>query len=292
MLSPLAAVLALAAVPPDLRVFACDLDGFLAAVPEARVTISFDGGSRRAEFSAVSVHGVTFLGPGAPLLVVRAASTLSPDAFFEDVPIVRDLDGRPKDSETRPVPALQSRLLATSGESVLSPGGSFLGPGPDRAIEEDDLTLSFCPPVRAFGIDLLTQSRDGQSNVTVRVEDSNGRVLHEGGVPIGASPGYSGGSDFWGIVCGDADIARIEFDESDSNDRFPDCNIGFDSLRIVPQPCPADLDGSTRVDAADSAVFLRRYQEASKEADLTLDGRVDLHDLAAFIAAFGADSQP
>ena len=61
-----------------------------------------------------------------------------------------------------PNPA-NNTLGATSGANVLSPGGVTLGPGPDDAVENDDLTLEFATPVSAFGFDHLAQSADGFS---------------------------------------------------------------------------------------------------------------------------------
>jgi hypothetical protein len=279
-----AAAIALTPEQPGVRVFAGDLAGFCAASPQGRVSLSLEGVPAGSEMPSRPLPGVWFSATGAGLVVVSADETSSPDLFFEDVhtfPLGKD-EAAAMTPETRRVDASLSRLPATTGEHILSPGGKVLGPGPDPKIEEDDLTIAFDPPARAVGFDLLTQSRDGQSQVGIRILDARGGVLFEGDVPIGHSQGHAGGADFWGVVCGAALIARVEIDERDSNDRYPDCNIGFDSFRIVPQPLPADADGSGVVGSEDVAYFRRLFEAGSAAADLNADGRVDEGDLAVF----------
>jgi hypothetical protein len=147
---------------------------------------------------------------------------------------------------------------------VLSPGGIVLVPGPysafgrivlapgNDAVEEDSLTLIFTQPVKAFGFDLLYQSLDGFSLVAITIKDSNNNILFGAPyinlnapdymIPSGQSGDLSGGSDFWGFVSDNTNIAKIEIVESDDSNGFPDSNIGYDTFRF--QPAPAPLPGS------------------------------------------------
>jgi len=115
---------------------------------------------------------------------------------------------------------------------VLSPGGPELGPGPNPALESDNLTIVFDTPVSCFGFDHLSQSADGYSFTHIAVRDASGKQIYGGSVPIsGSGGGAPGGPDFWGIVSSSADIKTVEITEGDNNNQYPDCNIGFDTFR-------------------------------------------------------------
>lgn len=274
-----------------VRVFTRDAAGFAAAAPHARLAFSFDAEKPHTDLTGTTVRGVSFEGPAAPLFVERAADTSSPASFFEDqlqFGESPEFRGKPTVTKTVSVDARRSRLSATSGAMVLSPGGAALGPGPNPAVENDDVTLRFDPPVQAFAFDLLTQDADGQSNAKIRVIDGAGKILFEGDIPISSLPDHAGGADFWGIVSSQANIARVEIDERDDNDRYPDCNIGLDSLRMFPAPLPADLDGDGDIDEADRTNFAAAFAKSDRLADLNADDAVDAKDLEEFRAADGS----
>ncbi len=133
-------------------------------------------------------------------------------------------------------------LLPTSGAMVLSPGGAILAPGPNPAVENDDLGIEFAMPVAAFGFDLLWQSADCCTTTTIRVFDAQDTLLGSFDAPTpnpGAGGGVPGAAQFWGIVSDGPGIGRILVDEMDGNDEFPDANLGFDTLRFSPVPLPA-----------------------------------------------------
>lgn len=211
------AVLAIT-VEAQVQVFPRNLPGFQAASGGPPVAVSFDAIAPGTDLTGISFQGVTFQGPGAPLIVVRAADTVTPPGFA----------GAPNPAS--------NALPATSGAHVLSPGGAVLGPGPNPAVEDDDLTLVFSPPVAAMGIDHLSQSADGFPLTSVTVRNALGQVLHASVVAISnlGGGGAPAGADFWGVVSASADIASVSFDEQDGNSQYPDCNIGFDTLRFVP----------------------------------------------------------
>lgn len=238
--------------------------------------------------------GVDFVAFAAPLVVVRAADTFL-GLGYRDV------------REPR-----RHFLVATSGEQVLSPGGSELAPGPAFGLEEDDLTLVFDPPVCAVGFDLLTPSADGMSFVEVTVLDHEGRVLHAGTIATRAVAASFGeqwpppGTDFFGVVSGERNIAAVVIDERDGNAECPDSNIGLDTLRFAPAPVgtACDVDGDGLVDGRDLVVITEALGsarawtpgaagEAQSEvasplwlaADLDRDGDVDAQDVAIWLSA-------
>lgn len=238
---PLAALPALAlcligipAAHGAITIFAQDLAGFNAAGGNPAVAFDFDSTAPGTDITGTTINGVTFTGPGAPLIVVRGADTYTP-AGFNGV-----------------IDASTNKLIPTSGENVLSPGGIVLGPGPDPAIENDDLTLDLDTPTTAFGFDHLSQSADGFSFTNVTVFDDLNNVLYSGIVPISNVGGLGGGApagdDFWGITSTSANIKRVVVDEMDDNAQYPDSNIGYDTIRIarptgpvVPEPGSAML---------------------------------------------------
>ncbi|HYC77467.1 MAG TPA: hypothetical protein VEI02_07550, partial [Planctomycetota bacterium] len=199
------------------------LAAFNAAAGNPPVAVTFDDLAPGTDLSGVHRGGVTFVATGAPLLVVAAAATFTPAGFT----------GAPN-------PAANV-LPATTGAHVLSPGGVVLGPGPDPAVEADGLTLTFDAPVSAFGFDHLSQSADGFSFSSVQVKDANGAVLFSGTVPISnlGGGGAAAGADFFGVVATSAIIKSVVVSEGDSNSQFPDCNIGYDTLRFTPSAVPA-----------------------------------------------------
>ncbi len=201
-----------------------DLSGFNTAAGNPPVAINFDNIPKDTNITGATIQGVTFQGPGAPLFVVQATETYTPPADFT------------------------YRLFATSGENVLSPGGIVMSLGPNPAVENDDLTLIFTNPVKAFGFDLLYQSLDGYSLTSIKIFKPNGDFLYSPDqtnnmIPASANSG-GGGSDFWGFVSDTADIAKIIIDESDGDANFYDSNIGFDTFRfnsVTPTPVPGSL---------------------------------------------------
>lgn len=199
--------------------FPKDLIGFNAAAGNPPVAVDFDTDAPGTDISGKRMRGITLLAPGAPLIVVRASDTFTPAGFT----------GTPNPES--------NKLPATSGENVLSPGGVRLGPGPDANIENDDLTIVFDLPVSAFGFDHLSQSADGFSFSSIIVKDPAGQTLYSATVPISGSGGGSpAGADFWGIVSTAANIKTVLINEKDGDASYPDCNIGFDTLRyVVPQ---------------------------------------------------------
>jgi len=121
---------------------------------------------------------------------------------------------------------------------VLSPGGVVLGPGPNPDIEDDSLTIVFQNPVPGFGFDHISQSADGDGYTFVRVFAEDESVIFSGTIPIsntGPPNNALPAADFWGIISQTL-IKKIVFTETDNNNVHPDCNIGYDSFRIVPEP--------------------------------------------------------
>jgi len=203
--------------------FPMDLASFNAAAGNPPVVVDFDAIASGTDIGGQTIGGVTFSpsATGAPLIVVRASDTMTPAAGFTGI-----------------IDASTNVLPATSGEDILSPGGATLGPGPDDAVENDDLVLTFATPVSAVGFDHLSQSADGFGFSNVTVLDAASNVLFSGSIPISGlgGGGAPAGADFWGIISDAKDIARIEVDEGDNNNSFPDCNIGFDTLRVAGLP--------------------------------------------------------
>ena len=228
-------VLAVSTVNAAVNVFEMDEAGFNSALTQPLTFINFDNELRGANYDGKNVQGVTFLAPGSPLIVVKASDTFTPDEFSKTV------------GETYSFDLSLNKLPATSGDMILSPGGVVLGPGPNPYNANDDLELIFDTPVAAFGFDQLMQSADTYNRVNVTVYDEFGAVI----LPTqrilttdSGGRGAPGGSDFWGIVSGSANIKRIVFDEYDYDNFNPDANIGYDSLRYaVPEPCTMLLIG-------------------------------------------------
>jgi hypothetical protein len=227
------AALTLTPATAGVMVFPMNEAGFLGATG-ALQTLNFDSIAPGTNITGQVIQGIEFQAPGSPLIVVDAASTATTGGF------------------SNTVDTSLNRLYATSGRNVLSPGGAELAPGPDPAREADSLTLVFHNPVVAFGLDLLWQQADPSSLTDVRVFDDNNVLLHSarlGSTPQVNGNGWTGGSDFFGVVAtGGTLIGRIEFIEMDGDNRYPDSNIGYDSMRFqgsdVPEPASMALVGA------------------------------------------------
>ena len=209
-----------------------DLSGFNTAAGSPPVSLDFDSIAAGTDISGTTINGVTFTQLGSPLIVVKGSDTFTPGPDF---------------GLSNPNPY---SLHPTSGDNVLSPGGTKLGAGPDPATQLDSMELTFSSPVSAFGFDLIYQSNDGASFVGIQVFDSNNNSVYNNGfIPSsGAGPGLS---DFWGFVVdpGDAGISKIVISEFDENNANPDSNIGFDTFRYgaatgVPEPSSLMMLGS------------------------------------------------
>lgn len=208
-----------------ITIFQNDLSGFTSAAGLLPI-FDFESIGTGTDIAGSSFAGITFSSPaGNSLPVVAASSTFSPGGFSPT----------PGDSD--------NRLFATSGLQVLSPGGTALMPGPNL-LEVDGLRLIFDVPVSSFGIDVLFQSLDGAPNTTFEIRDTGDNVIASGTVNIPTLPGgpdlassaSQGGSVFIGFHSNLADIARIDFIESDGTANQPDSNIGYDTIRAVPEP--------------------------------------------------------
>ena len=192
-----------------VEIFARDLAGFEAAAGPMAVQ-DFEGIPPGTDITDSVISGLHFgNADGAPLIVVLAEETYSSGV------------GGP-----------EHRLIATTPVNVLSPGGEelpFEGP-----MQNDDLVLTFSPPVDAFGLDFLWQSADYNPSTSIVVYDEEGLPLFNG-IPEITDLGGAGapaGTDFWGIVSLSQPIASVHIDEQDDGDAYPDSNIGFDTIRV------------------------------------------------------------
>ena len=204
-----------------------DLSGFNTAAGSPAVAVDFDSIAPGTDINGMTFNGITFSGSatGAAPFVIKAADSYTPGGFSWSVPA--------------------NKLYDTTEENVLSPGGVELAPGPNPALENDDMILTFAAPVNAVGFDLLFQSLDGASYVAISVLDSGGNSLYSSGfIPTTAASGNYGGSNFVGFVSDTGNIAKIVIDEFDENSANPDSNIGMDTIRAPftpPQTCVDDL---------------------------------------------------
>jgi hypothetical protein len=213
-----------ASSPVLVREFFGDVAGFDAASSGAPVRVGFDHVRSGTDVSGRRLRGARFsagAGEAAAPIVVSAADTFTPPGFESPVPF------DPADNT----------LPATSGRRVLSPGGARLGPGPDPAVEDDDLVVSFDRPVTAVGFDVLFQSLDCCSFVSVTLTDPSGAVIAEyDPIPTGQPEGAvasPGGAVFVGFTASAPRIATLVVDEYDANAVFPDANIGYDTFRYT-----------------------------------------------------------
>ena len=230
---------------PGITAFYNDLAGFNAAAGSPPVAVNFDDITPGTDITGLTIQGATFdLGnqpaPSAPLIVVRAADTYTPPGFDWHSP--------------------GNKLIATSGENVLSPGGGELAPGPNPSVENDDLEITLSTPVSAIGFDILYQSMDGASYTAITVLDVADNTLYSNGfIPIPAVPGWLGGTTFVGFVSDSSNIAKIIINEFDENNINPDSNIGFDTIRfryVAPPTIPEFGLHATIVTAIATAVYL------------------------------------
>ncbi len=204
-----------------ITLFSKDLAGFNTASGGSLVVIDFDSIAPNTDITGSTISGITFIGPGAPLKVVRGSDTFSPSSWG----------------------GFSRQLIPTTGENILSPGGTYLANGSNSPYELDHLTLEFETPVFSFGFDLLSQSADGASYTMVDIYDSLGEsLLSWYRIPIsdlGSSCGAPAGNDFFGVVSELANISKIVITDTDNNSTCPDCNIGFDTFRFAPaEPVP------------------------------------------------------
>jgi hypothetical protein len=212
-------------------VFNNDLAGFDALAGTPPVSLDFDSIISGTNLAGDTESGIAFenLAGGTTLEVVVGAATFTGLGFGSG------------DSD--------NRLFATSGAKVLSPGGIALVPGP-AAGESDSMRLLFDAPVSAFGLDVLFQSLDGASFFSYALYDSSDFLLLSAAVSIPVNPNGpnleslspAGGTVFLGFVSDSADIARIDFLETDANAANPDANVGYDTFRyFVPVPEPSSI---------------------------------------------------
>lgn len=225
---------------PGVTVFRDDyrggLAGFQAAAPDAEIAIDFDQITAGTDITKTTVAGVyvyNYTGY-APLMVVRGADTYTPAGFVEQLP-APDYSWVPLRD---PSPY---KLIPTSGENVLSPGGLVLGPGNDNGIENESLRLVFPSPVSAFGLDILWQSADGAGCVTIFVYSNSGMIFQDDTLSShclspNPHPLAPPGSTFWGIVSTQSNITSININESNNDNSWPDSNIGYDTFRY-PSEC-------------------------------------------------------
>jgi hypothetical protein len=218
-----------------VAVYSMDLARFLIDSSSGPMqVIDFDNITPGTNISGAVVDGIQFVAPGAPLLVVEGNSTETTDGFVYA-------------GDTS-----QNKLFPTSGDNVLSPGGTQLAPGLNPAVENDSLSLVFLQPLAAFGIDLLWQQADGQSYTYVNVYDPSNTLLYSAllsNLELVNGTGWSGGADFFGIIATGGDrIGRIDFLETDDDMRYTDSNIGYDTLfyqtaTATPEPTSMALIG-------------------------------------------------
>jgi hypothetical protein len=270
-----------------------DLAAFNEAAGMPPIAIDFDRAIPGDDLAGQTQCCVAFQKVNAPLIVVRQDETYTPPGF-------RDLAN----------PG-EYALKATSGIQLLSPGGPRLGPGPDPAIEDDDISMIFNPPVAAVGFDHVSQYADGNSYTHVQVFDVAGNEIYAGTIEIGPDWERYGGriissiepianatTDFWGIVSASANIREIRIDERDDDSVNPDCNIGIDTLRFAPTRCGVygDMTGDDRIDAADIMLVMLEWGDYSPKtgdtirwspADLDRNGTINGADILAMMAQAG-----
>lgn len=208
-------------------VFAQNLPGFLSAISGSQTIVDFDSFSDESTLNDSSFSTIRFRSTTSLLSVVKASETFTPTGVFNDAPN----------------PA-SNVLSATTGQMVLSPGGKRLGPGPDPAIENDGVEITFSDPVSFFGFDHLSQSADGGGFTNIVVEGAEG-TIYSGSIPIQnlGGGGAPAGNDFWGIVTSGNIITRVVITELDDNSQFPDANVGYDTIRYGAVPEPATMIG-------------------------------------------------
>lgn len=215
--------LTVSSILPGFHEYYSDLAGFNAAAGSPPVVADFDSIAPGTDVSDMTFGGVTLKrgnrpSPSAPLLVVRGADTVTPGGYgFVINPAT-------------------NKLFPTSGENVLSPGGTVLAPGLNALLENDDLDMIFSSPAAAVGFDLLHQSKDAFSYAFIEAFDAQGIRLVNKMIPTpwsgpGDGSAAPGGSTFVGLTSS-AGISRIRIDDNDPDAGLPDNNIGFDTIRL------------------------------------------------------------
>ncbi len=206
---------------------------FLEAGGFPPVMVDFDELEPGTDLTGKTLNGVRFDRPrasGAPLLVARGAETFTPEVGFRCEPR--------GDRETH-------KLLPTTGANVLSPGGPELAPGPNPALEDDDLVLTFEQPVSAVGLDVLWQTAQGQER-TVTLRDPQGDVLLTQPVQLSlGTPGVArpGGAKFVGFVAAEDVIAQVIVDEADDDNCLENSNAGYDTIWYKREgPAPSSVE--------------------------------------------------
>jgi hypothetical protein len=146
-----------------------------------------------------------------------------------------------------------------------------------------------------------TVERQWISRCTVRLEGT-GRIELSGGfdpLPNGTVVDLGStwsGIDFLNEVPGDViteHLSKISVNGSvaivGKNIVLENFNGGLGcSLSVLPDLCPADLDGDLRVDGADLGMFLGAWGTTSEFADFDGDGDVDGADLGVMLVSWGA----
>lgn len=257
----------------QIAVYPLDLYYFKQASPAASIRVDFENVAPGTDITGWVFGGVRLEANTTALQVVNAAETYSGPGFFGMV-------------------TADHRLFATSGTKVVSPGGVLLAIGPNTAYEDDGLDVWLNPPVKAFGIDVLSQSCDGMSTVSYTAYDAGGAVLSAGGVSISALPMFIGGASFFGLVSDRANIARVVFTEHDADRQRPNSNVGYDTIRIDAGDaggCVGDLNSDGFVDDIDFVIFAACYDAfVDPCGDFTGDGFTDDTDFVIFAQAYDA----
>ena len=202
-------------------------DSFLTSLGGLETTsVDFDSIPAGTDITGTTINGVRFdlgnfycgghtyrcgVGPNAPLVVINS------------IPRVEGLG-----------------LPATSGDQLLSPGGSTIDTCRDPETENDDVVLTFDTPVQAAGLDVIFKSPDEASYVGVRFLDPDGNILLDESFIL--SPRGAPGFQFVGLISDSANIGKIEIDEYDDNCANPDEHVGYDSIIFTSVAITATVD--------------------------------------------------
>jgi RHS repeat-associated protein len=219
------------------------------------ILVDFDNIASDTNITGNTYNGILFENgnqpsPSSPLIVVKGSETFTPIGFGGVTNIATN------------------KLLATSGENVLSPGGKELAPA-NPLKENDDIKLTFDEPVAAVGFDILFQSYDFYGAVKVIIYDPQGVVLYQNNnLPVSspAGGGAAGGKEFYGFISKRSNIKSIIIDEFDGDSTFPDANIGIDSIRIqkiLPLSTSVILDGTISDDGLPSNILTSFWSKIS-----------------------------
>jgi serine/threonine protein kinase len=209
-------------LPAAITPFFGDLAGFNTVAGSPPVVVSFDDIPAGTDISGRTFSGITFnritfdrgVEPPSPqLIVVRAADT------WTDFYLARDPEN--------------NKLFPTSGENVLSPGGTKLALDP--LVENDDMELVFDPAATAVGFDILFQTADVVVYVIMYLYAADGSPFGSLTVPALGNHSQQEGSGrflFVGFVS-ETPIGRIRIDEGASGlSGHPSANVGFDTFHV------------------------------------------------------------